>query len=351
MNLGNLPGMVPKTPRWLDPVYFGHADVQSITLSACKGFVLLTWLDSQDRSNVQVSSLNPSDDSTCKPHLHPPSAPKVASPRPSYSCSPKVQKRTVHDGNAYSNYTRAKCLQPPGDATYNLISQRSFENTTIRCACAAPPNSPYTFAIGSDDCPILVLDQEMNQVSSPSGPSSPTLALTFLTESPHVLLAGKRSGQIPLLDLRVDGGGRGGLRHASSVARVVQAGENTVVVAGLQDRMCVYDLRFLKEKWKKDATRPVARMWGHRNEARHDVDLAVDRGTGLVAAAQVEGGGGVRVFDGQSGVEVGYVAGGQVEGEYVRQVRFVEGKHGVGLWVSRGAEIVEYSCRPDGRYV
>jgi hypothetical protein len=83
-------------------------------------------------------------------------------------------------------------------------------------------------------------------------------------------------------------------------------------------------------------------MWEHRNETRHDVDLAVDRGTGLVAAAQVEGGGGVRVFDVQSGAEVGYVAGGQEEGEYVRQVRFVEGHTGLGLWVSRGSEILGY---------
>ncbi|KFY47012.1 hypothetical protein V495_02132 [Pseudogymnoascus sp. VKM F-4514 (FW-929)] len=258
VQFGHLPGMRPRVPTWHEEPYFGLADVQSITLSASKDFALLTWLDSQGRHNVQVSSLNPDDDR---------------------------------------------------DAFYHLRPPRSPENTTIRCACAAPLNSPYTFAIGSDDCPILVLDQEMNQVSSPSGPSSPTLALTFLAESPHVLLAGKRSGQIPLVDLRVEGGGRGGIRHSASVARVAQVGENAVVVGGLRDTMCVYDLRFLKEKEKgkkKEATRPVVRMWEHRNETRHDVDLAVDRGTGLVAAAQVEGGGGVRVFDVQSGAEVGY---------------------------------------------
>lgn len=177
---------------------------------------------------------------------------------------------------------------------------------------------------------------------SPPHRESSTLALTFLAESPHVLLAGERSGRIPVLDLRVESGGRGGIRHASSVASIAQAGENSVVVGGLRDTMCVYDLRFLKEKWKKDATRPVVRMWGHRNETRHDVDLAVDRSTGLVAAAQVEGGGGVRVFDVQSGAEVGYVAGGQPEGEYVRQVRFVERERGVGLWVSRGEKILEF---------
>jgi hypothetical protein len=199
------------------------------------------------------------------------------------------------------------------------------------------------FAVACDDRPIFLLDPSLNEAPSPpSSSGSSTLALTFLAESPHVLLAGKRSGKIPLVDLRVEGGGRGGIRHASSVARVAQVGENSVVVGGLQDKMCVYDLRFLKEKWRKEATRPVVRMWGHRNETRHDVDLAVDRGTGLVAAAQVEGGGGVRVFDVQSGTEVGYVAGEQPEGDYVRQVRFVERERGVGLWVSRGYKIVEF---------
>lgn len=227
-----------------------------------------------------------------------------------------------------------------------LTSSKANEDTTVRCACAAPLNSPYLFAVAADSRPLFLLDASLSEAPSPPANESTTLALTFLAESPHVILAGKRSGQIPLIDLRVDGGGRGGLRHSASVARIAQVGENSVVVAGLRDTMCVYDLRFLKEKWRKDATRPVVRMWGHRNETRHDVDVAVDRGTGLVAAAQVEEGGGVRVFDARSGVELGYVAGGQAEGEYVRQVRFMERDNGrgeLGLWVGRGADIVEYS--------
>ena len=193
-----------------------------------------------------------------------------------------------------------------------------------------------------DDRPIYLLDAELKEAPSPPRPESSIMALSFLAESPHVLLAGKRSGKIGLIDLRVKGGGSEGIRHSSSVAKVAQVGENSVVVSGLQDKMCVYDLRFMKEKWKYQATRPVVRMWGHRNETRHDVDLAVDRSTGLVAASQVEGGGGLRVFDAQSGTEVAYMAGGQPEGEYVRQVRFVERDKGVGVWVSRGAEILEF---------
>ncbi|OBT68033.1 hypothetical protein VE03_01450 [Pseudogymnoascus sp. 23342-1-I1] len=228
---------------------------------------------------------------------------------------------------------------------FRLTSSKANEDTTVRCACAAPPGSPYLFAVAADSRPLFLLDASLTVAPSPPPNESTTLALTFLAESPNVILTGKRSGQIPLIDLRVDGGGGGGIRHSASVARIAQVGENSVVVAGLRDTMCVYDLRFLKEKWKKDATRPVVRMWGHRNETRHDVDVAVDSGTGLVAAAQVEGGGGVRVFDARSGVEVGYVAGGQAEGEYVRQVRFVEGvkgRRGLGLWVGRGPDIVEY---------
>ncbi|OBT98128.1 hypothetical protein VE01_03828 [Pseudogymnoascus verrucosus] len=277
---------------WNGLMLASDAAVNSITFSACKTIVLTTWADPPQRHNVCLTRVLPTLDIISAHHLK---------------------------------------------------SSKAGEDTTVRCACAAPLGSPYMFAVACDDRPIFLLDASMNEAPSPpsSGESS-ILALTFLAESPHVLLTGKRSGKVPLVDLRVEGGGRSGIRHASSVARVAQVGENSVVVGGLQDKMCVYDLRFLKEKWRKEATRPVVRMWGHRNETRHDVDLAVDRGTGLVAAAQVEGGGGVRVFDVQSGAEIGYVAGGQPEGDYVRQVRFVERDKGVGLWVSRGEKILEY---------
>ncbi|OBT87536.1 hypothetical protein VE02_03761 [Pseudogymnoascus sp. 03VT05] len=277
--------------RYGGPGLTSNAAVNSITFSACRKIVLTTWADPPRGHNVSLTRVFPNLGII---------------------------------------------------STHHLRSSKG-EDTTVRRACAAPLNSPYMFAVACDDRPIFLLDASLNEAPSPpsSGESS-TLALTFLAESPHVLLAGKRSGKVPLIDLRVEGGGRGGIRHASSVARVAQVGENSVVVGGLQDKMCVYDLRFLKEKWRKEATRPVVRMWGHRNETRHDVDLAVDRGTGLVAAAQVEGGGGVRVFDVQGGIEVGYVAGGQLEGDYVRQVRFVERDKGVGLWVSRGEKILEY---------
>ncbi|OBT71929.1 hypothetical protein VF21_09027 [Pseudogymnoascus sp. 05NY08] len=282
----------PISSRHGGPGLTSNAAVNSITLSACKKIVLTTWADPPRGHNVSVTRVFPNLGII---------------------------------------------------STHHLTSSKAREDTTVRCACAAPLNSPYMFAVACDDRPIFLLDASLNEAPSPSSSGeSSTLALTFLAESPHVLLAGKRSGKVPLIDLRVEGGGRGGIRHASSVARVAQVGENSVVVGGLQDKMCVYDLRFLKEKWRKEATRPVVRMWGHRNETRHDVDLAVDRGTGLVAAAQVEGGGGVRVFDVQSGIEVGYVAGGQPEGDYMRQVRFVERDKGVGLWVSRGDKIFEY---------
>ncbi|KFY30179.1 hypothetical protein V493_02099 [Pseudogymnoascus sp. VKM F-4281 (FW-2241)] len=91
--------------------------------------------------------------------------------------------------------------------THTLTSSTTGEDTTIRCASAAPLHSPYLFAVACDDRPIFLLNSYLDEVELTSPVSESTiLALSFLTESPHVILAGKRSGQIPVIDLRVDGG-------------------------------------------------------------------------------------------------------------------------------------------------
>ncbi|KFZ13849.1 hypothetical protein V502_06404, partial [Pseudogymnoascus sp. VKM F-4520 (FW-2644)] len=89
--------------------------------------------------------------------------------------------------------------------TDHRLTSRKGEDTTVRCSCAAPLGSPYLFAVACDGRRILLLDAQAQDAPSPPhrGESS-TLALAFLAESPHVLLAGERSGRIPVLDLRVE---------------------------------------------------------------------------------------------------------------------------------------------------
>lgn len=142
--------------------------------------------------------------------------------------------------------------------------------------------------------------------------------------------------------------------------------EQAVVVAGLEDTMCVYDLRYrhaaephmlpsaLTSRRRGPPRRytvPVVTMGAHRNAIRHDADVAVDRTAGIVAAAQVEGRENpVRVFSVGTGEVVGVLdakgTGGMEERGYVRQMRFVEGRGRGGprsLWVAKGAEIVEFA--------
>jgi hypothetical protein len=204
-----------------------------------------------------------------------------------------------------------------------------------------------------------------------SGGDEPDFALEFLSESPSVVLTGKRSGRIDILDLRIPlcRSGMESIEHASSVAKIKQVAEHTVVVAGLENTMCIYDLRYRKHTTDvhmlpsararashskspaRKYTYPVVTMTQHRNEIRHDADVAVDRQAGLIAAAQVEGNRNpVRIFSARTGEVVRVVdpthEGSAMDRDYVRQLRFVEDR-GRGLpkslWIARGAKIVEYA--------
>lgn len=247
---------------------------------------------------------------------------------------------------------------------------------TVRCATAAPPGSPYAFIVGGEHELFGVRRDDGEQSSfiksASSGLDEPDFAVEFLTESPSVLLTGKRSGRINVLDLRIPlcRSGVEGIEHVSSVARIKQVAEHAVVVAGLENTLCVYDLRYRKHtadvhmlpsaparasRGKKSPARqytfPVVTMTQHRNEIRHDADVAVDRQAGLVAAAQVEGESNpVRIFSVRTGEVVGTLdptyTGSTEDRGYVRQLRFVEDR-GKGLpkslWVAKGAKIVEYA--------
>ncbi|GAB1313003.1 hypothetical protein MFIFM68171_03213 [Madurella fahalii] len=134
------------------------------------------------------------------------------------------------------------------------------------------------------------------------------LAVDFLAQNPaEVILAGTRSSEVCVLDLRTAPTSwtvqANTFRHASSVAHVKSVGDYEVLAAGPRSKMCLYDVRFLREHkkpldpldggprldWGANATKPVLEFPPYQNEAHIKIGLDVltegGYGRGLVAAA------------------------------------------------------------------
>lgn len=249
--------------------------------------------------------------------------------------------------------------------------------STVRCATVAPPSSALAFVVGGDHeiFGIQKDGQTSFLTSSVSNAGYGSFALEFLAESPAILLAGKRSGAINVLDLRARNclSQTATMFHASSVSRIKQINEHTVVVSGLESTMAIYDLRYTKKTERRHMlpashfkhsyrrnnmfkapcyTYPVITIIDHENEFRHDADMAVDRETGLIAAAQVDDlDSPVKLFDSRTGDLVKTLGSKELgwepiqDGPYSKQLRWVEdrGKNlPKALWVARGHEL--YTC-------
>lgn len=193
--------------------------------------------------------------------------------------------------------------------------------------------------------------------------SSEVLAVDWLDA--NVLLNGCRDGAVRLWDTRFQGlaGTSQRIRHPTCINHVRRlGGANRIVVAGLQGRMAVYDLRYIRAKGVISfadgvaATRPYVEFPGYRNAELNGVAVGFDVWGDLVAAGTDEGGvsRGWRVFDGASGREVVVGAGGgndKGEGEGglggpARCLQFVEmeeGREGRGLFVGGGRGIERWA--------
>lgn len=212
--------------------------------------------------------------------------------------------------------------------------------TTLR---AAPPNSRLTGILGTNRGLISFQDDELEWINTSSSPqlsvhqNNPNghsrfrvnnppwereiLSVDFLpSNSSEVVLAGTRSGHICLLDLREPLVRPKTIRHSSATAHVRAVGGYTILAAGPNHSMALYDLRFSKlfasqnhqpqvshtlggakgknpaaktfQNW--NSTLPIVTFPGYRNEGHIHIGLDVlDAGCysshGAVAAAHDDG--------------------------------------------------------------
>jgi hypothetical protein len=164
--------------------------------------------------------------------------------------------------------------------------------STIHALQPAPYGSRLTCIAGTDRGVVQLRDQELSWLTPPAdwsprrfrGRTQPSkdrapwqgdiLSVDFLTpNNPEVILAGTRSSHVCVLDLRTPPGewsAEGNtLKHASSAAHVRCVGPYTVLAAGPQNAMALYDVRFLQrqqlQQQQQQQQNPPAN-WGRGGE-------------------------------------------------------------------------------------
>ncbi|KAH7153063.1 hypothetical protein EDB81DRAFT_868266 [Dactylonectria macrodidyma] len=122
-------------------------------------------------------------------------------------------------------------------------------------------------------------------------------AQDFQVGNHNILLAGGRQPRLWMTDLRAPDTQWSFSKHASAISHIRSVNPNQVLVAGLQNSMALYDVRFLHRR--RDGARPLLEFPGHGNEAHFHVGWDVDARLGVVAAGQDNGT--VRLFSLRSG--------------------------------------------------
>ena len=195
----------------------------------------------------------------------------------------------------------------------------------------------------------------------------------MLEDDPNLYVVGQRSGLFRVFDDRTDTRVETiRAQHVSSICKIKDMGDKKFVVSGLQDTMSIYDIRYMKEnthslskvpnlpplaakglaQTEEPWTLPVGWMHCHKNKHERKADLAVDRATGMIAAAQHNGAeNSIMLFDMYTGLSIMDCATTQTEANYhlVKQIRWVNDGQQKGenalksLWFTKGPRM--YAAR------
>ncbi|QDS76974.1 hypothetical protein FKW77_005580 [Venturia effusa] len=211
------------------------------------------------------------------------------------------------------------------------VRMKPHKPTTIWCSASFPGSSsanPDTIALGTcKDSGILLLDSHNGswRIHQAYRCKADVLAISWL--SPQIITGGLRSGGVMIWDCRSHAGVQR-FSHPSTITGIKSVNNgHGVVVAGLMNEMCLYDMRMLSEgrtklgtnygNWVLDdeggwgggdtgrnvtgrapykqgitCTRPVVRF-NYRNDFLLPLGMDVSQELGLVAAGEEDGNVGV----------------------------------------------------------
>ncbi|KAL8682744.1 MAG: hypothetical protein Q9186_001255 [Xanthomendoza sp. 1 TL-2023] len=136
------------------------------------------------------------------------------------------------------------------DEDINVVF-RAVNVKTIWSSVASPSVDTTMFAVATSKGAMLVglkggTDQTWTTRADFAGDdgAADTLAVDFWNS--NLVLAGMRSGKVRLWDLRSDGANNVRFQHSSSVRNIKVLDDNKILVAGLKNKMAIYDIRFTK---------------------------------------------------------------------------------------------------------
>ena len=239
------------------------------------------------------------------------------------------------------------------------VKFRASSPQTFWASSARPDEARSDFALATSEGTILVAENQTtwncsssqsfeNRHSRNAAATKEILAVDWLDM--NVVLNGTREGTVFLWDVRTQGpeGTSLRLQHPSAINHVRKVNENAIIVAGIRDQLCTYDLRFLPKHPDAGPTRPYVTFPAYENKALNGLALGFDMCRGVVAAASDKRR--VELFDVKSGRELQAGPGGAMGKRNLRRlarcVKFVAGedsRDGMRLMVVNGAAIYEWA--------
>ncbi|RYP76804.1 hypothetical protein DL771_001540 [Monosporascus sp. 5C6A] len=123
-------------------------------------------------------------------------------------------------------------------------------------------------------------------------PYTDIFSLDFQRAHPDILMFGGRPGKMWVSDHRQPRDKWDVVSASSSITHIRSINEHQVLMAGLRDKLSVYDLRFRKNKsgdTSTNAALPLLIFPQYRNRAHINIGLDFDGPSGIVAAAHEDG--------------------------------------------------------------
>ncbi|CAM1510422.1 Fc.00g007570.m01.CDS01 [Cosmosporella sp. VM-42] len=161
----------------------------------------------------------------------------------------------------------------------------------VHGATPAPASSDLICIVGTNDGILRVHSNEtMTWVApKPKGNASPQeiFSQDFQQDNHNVIVAGGRKPRLWTTDLRAPEKEWRFTKHASSIAHVRSVNPHQILVAGLQNTMSLYDMRFFGSR--ANGTKPLLTFPDHRNDAHFQIGWDVSPQLNVVAAAQDNG--------------------------------------------------------------
>ncbi|KAK2594866.1 hypothetical protein QQS21_007418 [Conoideocrella luteorostrata] len=233
---------------------------------------------------------------------------------------------------------------------YKRLSIRhSYGDEWIVHKCTpAPASSNLLCVVGTNGGVLRVNpNEDMEWIApevSPKGTKLPREIFDqdFQQSNHNVLLAGGRQPRLWITDLRTPDDEWTYIRHNSSIAHLRSVNPNQVLVAGLENQMSLYDMRYYSKR--SDVARPLLKFAEYNNAAHFHTGWDVCTELGAVAAAQDDGT--VKLFSLKTGRRVRSRVVDAVKTDTpVKALKFktTEGEGMPSLWVGEGLTLRKLS--------